>query len=36
MEQGRLEDLLEIRSPKSWTTARDGGPRKSIREELVQ
>jgi ferredoxin len=35
MELGRLEDLEEIRAPKNWTTARDGGPRKSIREELV-
>lgn len=35
MEQGRLEDLLEIRPPKDWRTARDGGPRKSIREELT-
>lgn len=35
MEQGRLEDLLEIRQPKDWRTARDGGPRKSIREELT-
>lgn len=36
MEQGRLEDLRNIRTAKSWTTARDGGPRKSIREELVK
>jgi ferredoxin len=36
IEQGRLEDLRIIRAPKNWTTARDGGPRKSIREELVQ
>jgi ferredoxin len=36
MEQGRLEDLLEFRPAKDWTTARDGGPRKSVREELVQ
>lgn len=36
MEQGRLNDLLEFRPPKSWTTARDGGPRKMIREELVK
>ncbi|MCF8143680.1 MAG: methylenetetrahydrofolate reductase C-terminal domain-containing protein [Deltaproteobacteria bacterium] len=35
-EQGRLNELLEFRPPKSWTTARDGGPRKMIREELVK
>lgn len=36
MAQGRLEDLLQFRPPKSWTTARDGGPRKLFREELVR
>jgi len=36
MEQGRLNELLEFRPPKSWTTARDGGPRKMVREELVK
>jgi len=36
MEQGRLKELLEFRPPKSWTTARDGGPRRMIREELVK
>jgi ferredoxin len=36
MEEGRLDELLKFRPPKVWTTARDGGPRKSIREELVQ
>lgn len=36
IEQGRLEDLRQIRAAKDWQTARDGGPRKSIREELVQ
>lgn len=35
MEQGRLDDLLEIKPFKDWRTARDGGPRKSIREELI-
>jgi len=35
-EQGRLNELMEFRPPKSWTTARDGGPRKMIREELVK
>jgi ferredoxin len=36
MEQGRLEDLRIHRGFKDWRSARDGGPRKSIREELVQ
>ena len=36
MEQGRLEDLMDVKAPKSWKTSRDGGPRRSIREELVQ
>lgn len=36
MDQGRMNDLLEFRPPKSWTTARDGGPRRMIREELVK
>jgi hypothetical protein len=36
IEQGRLEDLRIQRPNKDWRTARDGGPRKSIREELVK
>lgn len=36
MAQGRLNELLEFKPPKSWTTARDGGPRKMTREELVK
>ena len=36
MAQGRLEELLEFKPPKSWTTARDGGPRTMTREELVK
>jgi len=35
MEQGRLDDLVRFKPSKNWATARDGGPRKSIREELV-
>ena len=35
MAQDRLEELVELRLPKSWATARDGGPRTTIREELV-
>ena len=36
MEEGRLEELLEVTPAKDWDTARDGGPRKSVREELVE
>jgi ferredoxin len=36
MEKGRLEDLTRMKPNKDWRTARDGGPRKSVREELVQ
>ena len=36
MEQGRLEDLRSFKPAKDWRSARDGGPRTSIREELVQ
>ena len=36
MAQDRLDELTVFRPPKSWTTARDGGPRKMIREELVK
>jgi ferredoxin len=36
MEEDRLEDLMQPKPAKDWRTARDGGPRKSVREELVQ
>lgn len=36
MDAGQLEDLMGVKGLKDWTTARDGGPRRSIREELVQ
>jgi ferredoxin len=36
MEQGRLDDLRKYRGAKDWRTARDGGPRRSTREELVR
>ncbi len=35
MRENRLEDLLVTRPAKDWRTARDGGPRRSIREELA-
>ena len=36
MEAGQLEDLMGVKGLKDWQTARHGGPRRSIREELVQ
>lgn len=36
MAQGRLEDLFVLQEPKDWRTARDGGPRRSIRETLAE
>jgi ferredoxin len=30
----KLEVLLELQPPKNWSTSRDGGPRKIIREDL--
>jgi ferredoxin len=36
IEQGRLDDLRKYWAAKDWRTARDGGPRKSVREELVK
>ena len=34
MAQGRLDDLTRIGAPKDWSTSRDGGPRKIVREDL--
>jgi ferredoxin len=34
MEQGKLDQLAQLRPPKNWTTSRDGGPRKIVREDL--
>ena len=34
MEHGRLDDLVRRKPAKDWRTARDGGPRTSVREEL--
>lgn len=36
MAEGRLEDITSRKPEKDWRTARDGGPRKSVREELVE
>jgi ferredoxin len=32
---GLLDQLLEIKPPKNWSTARDGGPRRITREDLM-
>lgn len=34
-ELGALDKYLEIQPPKDWSTARDGGPRTYIREDLL-
>ncbi len=36
MDQGRIEEITTLKPVKDWRTARDGGPRKSVREELVE
>ena len=34
MRQGRLAELGKIKPIKDWSTSRDGGPRKIVREDL--
>ena len=34
MKQGRLDELTTLRPVKDWSTSRDGGPRKIVREDL--
>jgi len=31
---GKLDLLMELQPPKNWKTARDGGPRRIVREDL--
>jgi ferredoxin len=31
---GKLDVLLELQPPKNWRTARDGGPRRIVRDDL--
>ncbi len=33
-ERGQLDHLIKIEPPKDWSTSRDGGPRKIVREDL--
>lgn len=35
-EQGRLELLDEVIPAKNWVSSRDGGPRKQVREDIMQ
>jgi ferredoxin len=32
--KGKLEVLMDLQPPKNWSTSRDGGPRRIIREDL--
>jgi hypothetical protein len=34
-EMDRLELLMEVQPPKDWSTSRDGGPRRIVREDLL-
>ena len=34
MKQGKLDQLTQLRPVKDWSTSRDGGPRKIVREDL--
>lgn len=34
MSQGKLEQLTKLKPIKNWSTSRDGGPRKIVREDL--
>ncbi len=31
---GLLDQLMELQPPKDWSTSRDGGPRRIIRDDL--
>ena len=35
VQLGRVDQLLEIQPPKDWSSSRDGGPRKIVREDLM-
>jgi len=32
--QGRLDQMLDIVPAKDWSTSRDGGPRRIVRDDL--
>lgn len=33
-ELGKLDMLMKVEAPKDWSTSRDGGPRKVVREDV--
>ena len=33
-ELGLIEELMELQPPKDWSTSRDGGPRRVVRDDL--
>jgi hypothetical protein len=33
---GQLNKLAEIIPPKNWSTSRDGGPRRIVREDVTE
>jgi len=33
--RGKLDSILKLQPPKDWSTSRDGGPRKIIRQDLI-
>jgi hypothetical protein len=35
IQLGQEDRMLEIQPAKDWSTSRDGGPRKTVREDLV-
>jgi len=32
---GKLDLLMEVQPPKDWSSSRDGGPRRIVREDLL-
>ena len=34
-KMGRLELIKGVQGPKDWSTSRDGGPRRIVREDLL-
>lgn len=33
--RGRLDAYSEIEKPRDWSTSRDGGPRRRVREDMT-
>jgi hypothetical protein len=34
VEQGQLDEIMKFEPPKDWSTSRDGGQRRIVREDL--